>query len=257
MAIHPSAVVDPQAQLDSSVEVGPFAVIGPEVTIGAGSRIGAHVVISGRTYLGENNVIHSHAAVGCSPQDKKYRGEPTELWIGHGNTIHEFCTISVGTVQDKGITRIGDDNWIMAYVHIAHDCVVGSHTILANNATLAGHVEVDDWVILGGLTAVHQFCKIGAHAMSAGGSIIVQDVPPYVTVAGNHARPATINSEGLKRRGFSSEQIRIIRRAYKTLYREGLPLEEAKQRIAQAAENEPVLQLFPDFFARSQRGVIR
>lgn len=257
MSIHPTAVIDPRANLDSSVTVGPYAVIGAQVDIAAGCDIGAHVVISGRTKIGENNRIHSHAAIGCKPQDKKYAGEDTALDIGAGNTIHEFCTISLGTVQDQGITRIGDDNWLMAYVHIAHDCQVGSHTIFANNTTLAGHVTVDDWVILGGLTAVHQFCIIGAHAMSAGGSIIVQDVPPYTTVAGNHAKPVTVNTEGLRRRQFSAESIQAIRQAYKTLYRKGLSLNEARDILKTESAKHPDLALFEDFFERSRRGMVR
>lgn len=257
MSIHPTAVIDPHAELDSSVIVGPYAVIGAQVQIAAGCEIGAHVVISGRTKIGENNRIHSHAALGCKPQDKKYAGEDTALEIGAGNTIHEFCTISLGTIQDQGITRIGDDNWLMAYVHIAHDCQVGNHTIFANNTTLAGHVTVDDWVILGGLTAVHQFCIIGAHAMSAGGSIIVQDVPPYTTVAGNHAKPVTVNTEGLRRRQFSTESIQTIRQAYKTLYRKGLSLNEAREALKAASVDVPELVLFEDFFERSRRGMVR
>lgn len=257
MSIHPTAVIDPHAELDSSVIVGPYAVIGAQVQIAAGCEIGAHVVISGRTKIGENNRIHSHAALGCKPQDKKYAGEDTALEIGAGNTIHEFCTISLGTIQDQGITRIGDDNWLMAYVHIAHDCQVGNHTIFANNTTLAGHVTVDDWVILGGLTAVHQFCIIGAHAMSAGGSIIVQDVPPYTTVAGNHAKPVTVNTEGLRRRQFSTESIQAIRQAYKTLYRKGLSLNEAREALKAASVDVPELVLFEDFFERSRRGMVR
>lgn len=257
MSIHPTAVIDPHAELDSSVIVGPYAVIGAQVQIAAGCEIGAHVVISGRTKIGENNRIHSHAALGCKPQDKKYAGEDTALDIGAGNTIHEFCTISLGTIQDQGITRIGDDNWLMAYVHIAHDCQVGNHTIFANNTTLAGHVTVDDWVVLGGLTAVHQFCIIGAHAMSAGGSIIVQDVPPYTTVAGNHAKPVTVNTEGLRRRQFSTESIQAIRQAYKTLYRKGLSLNEAREALKAASVDVPELVLFEDFFERSRRGMVR
>ena len=257
MAIHSTAVVDARADLAPDVEVGPYAVIGPNVKIDSGTRIGAHVVIDGHTQIGRDNRIHSHAVLGGEPQDKKYRGEPTQLIIGNGNTIREFCTFSLGTVQDGGVTRLGDDNWIMAYVHIAHDCIVGDHTIFANNATLGGHVKVGDWVILGGLTAVHQFCLIGAHAMTAGGSIVVQDIPPYVMAAGNHASPVGINSEGLKRRGFSPESLRAIKHAYKALYRESLGLEAAKTKITELAHNEPSLDLFTDFFARTTRSIIR
>lgn len=257
MPIHHTAVIDLRAELDTSVHVGPYAVIGAHVKISAGCEIGAHAVIQGRTTLGEHNRVYSHAAIGCAPQDKKYAGEDTQLIIGQGNTFHEFCTISLGTVQDRGVTQIGDDNWLMAYTHIAHDCVVGSHTIFANNTTLAGHVTVEDWVILGGLTAVHQFCTIGAHAMSAGGSIIVQDIPPYTTVAGNHAKPVSINAEGLRRRNFSTEQIQAIRKAYKTLYRKQLSLAEAREQIREAAKGEACLALFEDFFERSRRGMVR
>lgn len=193
----------------------------------------------------------------AAPQDKKYAGEPTRLEIGDNNTIREFCTFNVGTVQDGGLTRLGNDNWVMAYVHIAHDCIVGDHCILANNATLAGHISIGDHVFLGGLTAVHQFCTIGAHAMTAGGSIVVQDIPPYVTAAGNHAHPVGINSEGLRRRGFDAEQISRIKRAYKQIYRQGLSLEDAKAAITEAAADAPELALFVDFFARAKRGIIR
>lgn len=208
MAIHPTAIIAPGAQIDASVEIGPYAVIGQHVSIGAGTRVGPHTVIEGHTSIGRQNQIFQFASLGAAPQDKKYAGEPTRLEIGDNNTIREFCTFNVGTVQDGGLTRLGNDNWVMAYVHIAHDCIVGDHCILANNATLAGHISIGDHVFLGGLTAVHQFCTIGAHAMTAGGSIVVQDIPPYVTAAGNHAHPAGINSEGLRRRGFDAEQIR-------------------------------------------------
>src|SRR5438045_3317436 len=223
-SIHPTAIVDSAARIASDVEIGPYAVIGREVEIGAGSRIGPHTVVVGHTRLGTNNTISQFASIGDAPQDKKYGGEPTQLEIGNNNTIREFCTINRGTVQDAGVTRIGDDNWIMAYVHVAHDCTVGNHTIFANAASLAGHVKVDDYVILGGFTLVHQFCQIGAHAFTSMGSIINRDVPPYVTVAGNFAEPKGINSEGLKRRGFSPERIMTIKRGYKTLYKSGLAL---------------------------------
>ncbi|MFO1234279.1 MAG: acyl-ACP--UDP-N-acetylglucosamine O-acyltransferase [Rivihabitans pingtungensis] len=257
MAIHPTAIIAPGAQIDASVEIGPYAVIGEHVSIGAGTRVGPHTVIEGHTTIGRQNQIFQFASLGAAPQDKKYAGEPTRLEIGDNNTIREFCTFNVGTVQDGGLTRLGNDNWVMAYVHIAHDCIVGDHCILANNATLAGHISIGDHVFLGGLTAVHQFCTIGAHAMTAGGSIVVQDIPPYVTAAGNHAHPAGINSEGLRRRGFDAEQISRIKRAYKQIYRQGLSLEDAKAAITEAAADAPELALFVDFFARAKRGIIR
>lgn len=257
MAIHPTAIIAPGAQIDASVEIGPYAVIGEHVSIGAGTRVGPHTVIEGHTSIGRQNQIFQFASLGAAPQDKKYAGEPTRLEIGDNNTIREFCTFNVGTVQDGGLTRLGNDNWVMAYVHIAHDCIVGDHCILANNATLAGHISIGDHVFLGGLTAVHQFCTIGAHAMTAGGSIVVQDIPPYVTAAGNHAHPVGINSEGLRRRGFDAEQISRIKRAYKQIYRQGLSLEDAKATITEAAADAPELALFVDFFARAKRGIIR
>ncbi len=257
MAIHPTAIIAPGAQIDASVEIGPYAVIGEHVSIGAGTRVGPHTVIEGHTTIGRQNQIFQFASLGAAPQDKKYAGEPTRLEIGDNNTIREFCTFNVGTVQDGGLTRLGNDNWVMAYVHIAHDCIVGDHCILANNATLAGHISIGDHVFLGGLTAVHQFCTIGAHAMTAGGSIVVQDIPPYVTAAGNHAHPVGINSEGLRRRGFDAEQISRIKRAYKQIYRQGLSLEDAKAAITEAAADAPELALFVDFFARAKRGIIR
>lgn len=257
MAIHPTAIIAPGAQIDASVEIGPYAVIGEHVSIGAGTRVGPHTVIEGHTTIGRQNQIFQFASLGAAPQDKKYAGEPTRLEIGDNNTIREFCTFNVGTVQDGGLTRLGNDNWVMAYVHIAHDCLVGDHCILANNATLAGHISIGDHVFLGGLTAVHQFCTIGAHAMTAGGSIVVQDIPPYVTAAGNHAHPVGINSEGLRRRGFDAEQISRIKRAYKQIYRQGLSLEDAKAAITEAAADAPELALFVDFFARAKRGIIR
>jgi UDP-N-acetylglucosamine acyltransferase len=257
MAIHPTAIIAPGAQIDASVEIGPYAVIGEHVSIGAGTRVGPHTVIEGHTSIGRQNQIFQFASLGAAPQDKKYAGEPTRLEIGDNNTIREFCTFNVGTVQDGGLTRLGNDNWVMAYVHIAHDCIVGDHCILANNATLAGHISIGDHVFLGGLTAVHQFCTVGAHAMTAGGSIVVQDIPPYVTAAGNHAHPAGINSEGLRRRGFDAEQISRIKRAYKQIYRQGLSLEDAKAAITEAAADAPELALFVDFFARAKRGIIR
>ncbi|WP_137938346.1 acyl-ACP--UDP-N-acetylglucosamine O-acyltransferase [Chitinivorax sp. B] len=257
MLIHPTAIIEPGAQLGAGVKVGAYSVIGANVSIGDGTEIGPHVVIEGHTSIGRDNHIFQFASLGAAPQDKKYAGEPTRLEIGDRNTIREFCTFNLGTVQDAGATRIGSDNWIMAYVHIAHDCQIGDKTILANNTTLAGHVHVGDWVFLGGFTSVHQFCKIGVHAMTAFTSAVTQDVPPYVTAAGNRAAPHGINSEGLKRRGFSSDAIMAIKRAYKVLYRQGLSLDEAKVQLATMAQAEPAVQLFLDFIAGSDRGIIR
>jgi UDP-N-acetylglucosamine acyltransferase len=255
--IHPSAIVHPAAKLAAGVSVGPYSVIGEHVEIGEGTTIGAHVVIEGRTRIGTRNRIFAFSALGGEPQDKKYAGEPTALEIGDGNTIREFCTFNCGTAQDAGVTRIGNDNWMMAYVHVAHDCQVGSHTIFANGASIAGHVHVGDYAILGGLTGVHQFVMIGAHSMTAGATLLLQDLPPYVMAAGNSAKPFGINAEGLKRRGFSEEQIAEIKRAYKTLYRSGLGLEEAKAAIAEQAENAPELRILADFLERSRRGIVR
>jgi UDP-N-acetylglucosamine acyltransferase len=255
--IHPQAVIHPDARLAADVSVGPFAVIDAGVEIGAGSRIGSHVVINGPTTIGRHNVIRPFAAIGGDPQDKKYRGEPTRLEIGDGNTIHEYVTISRGTLQDAGVTRVGDDNWIMAYVHIAHDCQVGSHTIFANNASLAGHVTVGDHAILGGFTGVHQFCRVGAHVITGISSVVRQDVPPFVTASGNPAAPHGINSEGLKRRGFDADAIAAVKRAYKTLYKSGLGLTEAQAAIAQEAENTPELALLAEFLAQPGRGIVR
>ena len=255
--IHPSAPIDPRARLASGVKVGPLCVIGPDVEIDSGTEIGAHVVVEGVTRIGRDNRFHSFSSIGGAPQDKKYRDEPTRLEIGDRNTFREFCTINRGTVQDLGITRIGNDNWIMAYVHVAHDCTVGNHAIFANAASLAGHVKVDDFVILGGFTLVHQFCQIGAHAFTSMGSIINRDVPPYVTVAGNFAEPKGINSEGLKRRGYSSERIMAIKRGYKTIYKSGLGLADARAQLANAAQKDPDISLFLEFIDRSERSLIR
>lgn len=255
--IHPTAIIDPKAELDSSVRVGPYTVIGAHVQIGAGTGIGAHAVIEGHTTIGENNTIFQFASLGAVPQDKKYAGEPTRLIIGNNNTIREFTTFNLGTVTGIGETRVGNDNWIMAYVHLAHDCVVGNHTIFANNASLAGHVTINDWVILGGYSLVHQFCIIGEHAMTAFAAGVHKDVPPYVMAAGYRAEPAGLNTEGLKRRGFSAEQIANIKNVYKVLYRQGLPYEEARAQIVALADTAPELAVFKDFFAVSERGVIR
>ena len=255
--IHPTAIIDPKAELDSSVKVGAYTIIGPNVQIGAGSEIGPHAVIEGHTTIGENNRIFQFTSLGAIPQDKKYRGEPTRLIIGNGNTIREFTTFNLGTVTGIGETRIGDDNWIMAYCHLAHDCVIGSHTIFANNASLAGHVTIGDYVILGGYTLVFQFCQIGNYAMTAFAAGVHKDVPPYFIAAGYRAEPAGINSEGMRRNGFTPEQIANVKNAYKTLYRQGLPYEEARNQIAQAAETAPELAVLRDFLADSQRSIIR
>ena len=255
--IHPTAIIDPKAELDSSVKVGAYTIIGPNVQIGAGSEIGPHAVIEGHTTIGENNRIFQFASLGAIPQDKKYRGEPTRLIIDNGNTIREFTTFNLGTVTGIGETRIGDDNWIMAYCHLAHDCVIGSHTIFANNASLAGHVTIGDYVILGGYTLVFQFCQIGDYAMTAFAAGVHKDVPPYFMAAGYRAEPAGINSEGMRRNGFTPEQITNVKNAYKALYRQGLSYEEARSQIAQAAETAPELSVLRDFLADSQRSIIR
>lgn len=255
--IHPTAIIDPKAELDSSVEVGAYTIIGPNVKIGENTRIASHVIISDHTTIGKNNQIFQYSSLGEAPQDKKYKGEPTLLEIGDNNTIREFCTFNRGTIQDKGTTKIGNDNWIMAYVHLAHDCVIGNHTIFANNASLAGHVDVHDYAILGGFTLIHQFCKIGSHVITAVGSVVFKDIPPYVTAAGYDAKPHGINAEGLKRRGFSPEAILEVKRAYKTLYRNNLTLEEAKIQLAEKAKLFQEINLLLDFLNVSTRGIVR
>ena len=255
--IHASAVVHAGAQIDPSVSIGPFSVIGEHVVIDRDTTIGAHVVIDGYTRIGVENKIHSFNSLGGPPQDKKYSGEPTSLVIGDRNTVREFCTFNCGTAQDAGVTRVGNDNWIMAYVHLAHDCHVGNFTIFANNAQVAGHVHVDDYAILGGFTVVHQFVSIGAHSITAMGTILLQDLPPYVTAAGNSAKPFGINVEGLKRRGFSAAEIAALRNAYKTLYKAGLTLEQAKEAIAAQAREHAKVGLLSEFLARTRRSIIR
>lgn len=257
MSIHPTAVVHPAARLAAGVEIGPYSIIGEHVEIGENTWIGPHVVIAGHTTVGRDNRIFQFSSIGEIPQDKKYAGELTRLEIGDRNTIREFCTFNCGTSQDVGVTRLGNDNWIMAYVHIAHDCQVGSNTILANSVQLAGHVQVGDWVILGGITGVHQFVRIGAHAMAGMTTSLAQDVPPYVMVSGNPAEPHGINSEGLKRRGFSQESVVAIRRAYKTIYKSGLKLDEACATIAADVEEVPELKLLVDFLGQPGRGIVR
>lgn len=255
--IHSTAIIDPQAELDSSVKIGAYTVIGPNAQIGAGTEIGPHAVIDGHTTIGENNRIFQFASLGAIPQDKKYQGEPTRLIIGDNNTIREFTTFNLGTVTGIGETRIGNGNWIMAYCHLAHDCVIGNHTIFANNASLAGHVTIGDYVILGGYTLVFQFCRIGNYAMTAFAAGVHKDVPPYVMASGYRAEPAGINSEGMRRNGFSPEQIANVKNAYKILYRQGLSYEEARHRIGKLAETAPELLVLHDFFTNSQRSIIR
>lgn len=261
LRIHPTAIISSSAQLDSSVEVGAYSIIGEHVRINASTWIGPHVVIEGHTTIGCHNRIFQFSSLGTLPQDKKYAGELTWLEIGERNTIREFVTFNLGTVQDVSVTRIGNDNWIMAYVHIGHDCQLGNNIILANNTTLAGHVHLDDWVFLGGFTSVHQFCHIGTHAMTAFTAAISQDVPPFITAAGNRAVPIGINSKGLKRHGFSNTQIQAIKRAYKTIYRSGLPLKAAQLELKRQEETFPefaeLIRLFNTFIATSSRGIIR
>lgn len=260
--IHPTALVDARAELDPSVSVGPYSVIGPQVRIGAGSRIASHVVIEGDTTIGRDNVIYQFCSLGAAPQDKKYRGEPTRLEIGDRNTIREYCSLNLGTAQDAGVTRLGDDNWILAYVHIAHDCQVGSNTIFSNNATLAGHVHVGDWVIMSGFAAVHQFCKIGEHAFVGMNASLSQDVPPFILAAGTPIAARGLNVEGLKRRGFTADEIAALRRAYKLIYKSGLTLDEARSALAQqetelegkAAVHVASMRAFLD---SASRGIVR
>ena len=262
-AIHPTALVDPQAQLHESVSVGPYSVIGLHVRIAAGSSIGAHCVIEGHTTIGRDNKIFQFNSIGAIPQDKKYAGEPCELVIGDRNTIREFCTLNIGSPGDAGVTRVGNDNWIMAYVHLAHDCVVGNHTIFANNAQLAGHVHVGDWAILGGFTVVHQFVRLGAHSMTAMCSLLFADLPPYVMCQGQPAAARSMNFEGLRRRGFSPERIAAVKGMQRALYRDELTLEQAKERIASLTQSHPEAEadvaMMLDFLAGTspQRGIVR
>ena len=257
VGIHPSAIVDPGARLARGVTVGPYSVIGPQVEIGEQTWIGSHVVLDGRLRIGQRNKIFHFTSLGAPPQDKKYADEETSVEIGDDNTIREYVTINRGTAQDVGVTRLGNDNWLMAYVHLAHDCQVGSHTIFANCAQLAGHVVIGDWVILGGFSQVHQFVRVGAHAFTGLNSILTMDLPPYVKVAGNPTRPFGLNAEGLKRRGFSPEAIAGLKNAYRTLYRDGLGIEEARRELeSQVAECAQVRD-FLDFIAKSTRGILR
>ncbi|MFT6030072.1 MAG: UDP-N-acetylglucosamine acyltransferase [Oleiphilaceae bacterium] len=269
MQIHPTAKIDPSATIHplaligenviigAGVSVGPWSLIGNDVEIGCNSKILSHVVIKGPTKIGEDNRIFQFSSIGEECQDKKYDGEPTRLEIGDRNVIRESCTIHRGTIQDNSLTKIGSDNLLMAYVHVAHDCLVGDDCILANNTTLAGHVQVADHVILGGGTMVHQFCQIGVHSMSAGGSIVLRDIPAYVMASGQSASAHGLNSEGLKRRGFTPEEILSLKRAYKIIYRQGLNLKDALSQLSDYAETVPVVKLFIESIERSTRGIIR
>jgi UDP-N-acetylglucosamine acyltransferase len=259
--IHPTALVHPASALAATVSVGPYAVIGASVTVGDGTTIGAHCVIEGPTTIGRDNRIYPHAALGADPQDMKYRGEATALAIGDRNTIREFCTFNRGTAQGGGITRVGDDNWVMAYVHLAHDVQLGCHTVLANNATLAGHVHVGDWAIVGGLTGVHQFCRIGAHVMTGFQSHVAQDVPPFMTVSGNPLAVHGFNAEGLRRRGYTRERIALVKQMHRLIYREGLTLDRAREAIAELAGTveggDADVTMLLDFLAAATRGIVR
>ena len=261
--IHSTALVDPAAELDSSVSVGPYTIIGPHVKVGAGTTIGPHCVIEGHTTIGQNNRIFQFNSLGAIPQDKKYADEPCELIIGDRNTIREFCTFNIGSPGDMGKTVLGNDNWIMAYVHLAHDCVVGNHTIFANNSQLAGHVHVGDWVILGGFTVVHQFVHLGAHAMTALCSLLVADLPPFVMCQGQPATARSMNFEGLRRRGWTPERISGVKAIHKTLYRDGLTFDAARHKIAELAidqpETKPDVAMMLTFLDRvsPQRGILR
>jgi UDP-N-acetylglucosamine acyltransferase len=261
--IHPTAIVEPGAQIDASASIGAYTLVGPHVKIGAGTSIGPHCVIEGRTTIGRDNRIFQFVSLGSANQDLKYKGEPTELVIGDRNTIREFSTYQVGTVQGGGVTRLGNDNWMMAYTHLAHDCLVGDHTIFANNAQIAGHVEVGDWAILGAYTCVHQFVRIGAHSMTGMGSVLLAEQPPFVMSEGQPAQARSMNYEGLRRRGFSPERVAAVKAMHKALYRDDLTLELAKQRIgeitAQAPEAAPDVEMMLSFLQRvsPQRGIVR
>jgi UDP-N-acetylglucosamine acyltransferase len=255
--IDPRAIVAPGAQLGAGVSVGAFAIIGEHVTLGTGTVVGPHAIVTGHTRLGANNRVFQFASIGDAPQDKKYKGEPTRLEIGDGNVFRESVTINRGTMHDEGVTRIGDDNLFMAYSHVAHDCQVGSHCVLANLATLGGHVHLGDFVIMGGLSAVHQFCRIGAHAFIANNAAVTRDVPPYVMAVGQPAEPHSVNATGLSRRGFTAEQVRNIKAAYRVLYRSDLKLADALERLRAAASSQPEVAAFVEFIARSTRSLVR
>ena len=260
-SIHPTAIVEPGAELGESVRIDAYSIVRSGVRIGEGSRIGPHCVIEGRTTIGRDNTIFQFCSLGAVPQDKKYAGEPTELHIGDRNTIREFCTFNIGTAQDVGVTRLGDDNWIMAYVHLAHDCQIGSNTIFANNAALAGHVHIGDWVILGGYTSVHQFARIGAHAMTGMGTVLTQDVPPFATVAGHPPTARGFNLEGLKRRGFSPERVAAVKQMHRMIYRSGLTLDAARAGLSEVAEKLPEakadVEMMVAFLGQATRGIVR
>lgn len=258
--IHATALISPGAILADDVKVGPYSIIGEHVTIAAGTIVGSHCVIDGHTRIGKNNHFYRFCSIGGMPQDKKYAGEPTQLEIGDGNMVREYVTINTGTIQDVGVTRIGDDNWIMAYVHIAHDCQIGSHTVVANGVQLAGHIHIGDWAVLGGLSAVHQFVRIGAHAMIGGTSSVRQDIPPYVIGAGDPFRPIGINSEGLKRRGMSEDSIKALKDAYRLLYRRKLNMDEALEQMSQlgdSPEDKSAVAVLTHFLGQSTRGIVR
>lgn len=259
--IHPTAIVAPGAVLDTDVVIGPYSIVGEHVHIGARTVVGPHCVIDGHTAIGTDNLFYRFCSIGGIPQDKKYAGEPTCLSIGNGNTFREYATVNIGTVQDIGTTRLGDDNWIMAYVHIAHDCQIGSHTVIANSVQLAGHIHIGDWAILGGLSAVHQFVRIGAHAMIGGTSSVRQDVPPYMIGAGDPFRPVGINSEGLSRRGYTSADIQVLKEAYKILYRRQLNIEQAIIALDELQglhpAESPAVQALLEFLQSSSRGIVR
>lgn len=257
MSIDPRAVVDPAAKLADDVTIGPFTVIGPHVEIGAGTSIGPHVVINGPTRIGRDNRIFQFASIGEIPQDKKYHGEASLLEIGDRNTIREFCTINRGTEDGGGITRLGNDNWLMAYIHIAHDCLLANNITMSNGASLAGHVTVDDYAILGGFTLVHQFCAIGQNAFCGMGSAISKDIPPYIMVSGNPAQPYGLNTEGLKRRGFDTDVIRALKQAYKLIYRSGLTVDDAIRRLQELVGETPEIQALISFLQQSSRGILR
>ena len=257
--IHATAIVDPKAELDSSVEVGAYSLIGPHVKIGAGTKVGPHVVIEGHTTIGEGNTFFQFSSIGAANQDKKYAGEPTTLVIGDRNTVREFCTLNIGTVQDRGETKVGNDNWIMAYCHLAHDVVLGNECVLANGATLAGHVQVDDWVTIGGLTGVLQRMRIGAHAMVGFQAHVSQDIPPYMTVDGNPLAVRAVNLVGLKRRGFTDQQITVIRQMHKLLYRSSMTLEQSVSAIGElrGQGGDADVEAMLSFIAASARGIVR
>ena len=255
--IHKSVIISETAKISDNVEIGPFSIIGDHVEIGEGTRINSHVVINGPTIIGSENHIYQFTSIGDDPQDKKYRGESTRLKIGNRNTIREYCSISRGTTQDKSLTTIGDDNWIMAYVHIAHDCQVGNNIIFANSATLAGHVHVGDWAIFAGFTGAHQFCHIGAHSFIGMNSLTNKDIPAYTMASGQPVTPRGVNTEGLKRRNFSTEEINNIKNAYRILYRSELTLAEAISELEKLVENQPELLIFLESLKQSDRGIIR